>query len=399
MKNIYQQALTYHQKNRGKLATSSIVGELKTKEDLSLAYTPGVAEPCRAIAEQKNKAYDYTLKGRTIAVISDGSAVLGLGNIGPEAALPVMEGKALLIKQFGKVDAFPLVINTQNPREIIEFVKQVAPTFAGINLEDIAAPTCFQVEEALQDIGIPVFHDDQHGTAIVVRAALINAAKVVNKPFESLKVGVIGAGSAGLAIARMILGLNCNSDSCSMITAAKRVADVIVFDRQGALVTGRNKQNIYKQAVAGLSNKGKRTGSPEEALEGFDVVIGVSGPGSISPKIITKMADKPIVFALANPTPEIMPEEALKAGAYVVATGRSDFANQINNVLAFPGIFQAVVKGQLTTITYEMKQAASDVIASIIDNPTKDQVIPSIFTPGLTEKVAEAVLNQAKENN
>ncbi|MFZ5437964.1 MAG: NAD(P)-dependent malic enzyme [Patescibacteria group bacterium] len=395
MKNIYQESLTYHKQHIGKLKTDSIVGKLTDKQNLSLAYTPGVAEPCRVIAKDKKLAYDYTLKGRTVAVISDGSAVLGLGNIGAEAALPVMEGKALLIKQFGEVDAFPLVINTQDPREIIRFVKQVAPTFAGINLEDIAAPACFQVEESLQDIGIPVFHDDQHGTAIVVRAALLNAAKVVNKPYESLKVGIIGAGSAGLAIARMILGLNCNSDSCSQVKAAKPVADVIVFDRLGALVVGRNKQNIYKQAVAGLSNKEKRAGSPEQALKGFDVVIGVSGPGSISTTTIKNMNDKPIVFALANPTPEIMPAEALKAGAFIIATGRSDFANQINNVLAFPGIFKAVVQGKLTKITYEMKQAASDEIAKLIKNPSADQIIPSVFTEKLAEKVATAVLSQA----
>lgn len=395
MKTIYQQALDYHQKNTGKLATTSIVGDLQTKEDLSLAYTPGVAEPCKVISKDKNKAYNYTLKGRTVAVISDGSAVLGLGNIGPEAALPVMEGKALLIKQFAGVDAFPLVINTQDPREIINFVKQVAPTFAGINLEDIAAPTCFQVEEALQDIGIPVFHDDQHGTAIVVRAALINAAKVVDKPFEQLKVGIIGAGSAGLAIARMILGLNCNSDLCTKIKNTRSVGDLIVFDRQGALVTGRNNQNIYKQAIAGLSNKHKKSGSPQEVLKNFDVVIGVSGPGTISPEIVKNMANKPIVFALANPTPEIMPEEALKAGAYIIATGRSDFPNQINNVLAFPGIFQAVIRGQLKTISYQMKQAASDAIAKMINKPDKNNIIPSAFTPDLATKVANAVLKQS----
>lgn len=397
MTDIYQQALEYHQKNTGKLETASVVGQLTNKQDLSLAYTPGVAEPCRVIAKDPTQAYDYTLKGRTVAVISDGSAVLGLGNIGAAAALPVMEGKALLIKQFGGVDAFPLVIDTQDPQEIIKFVKQVAPTFAGINLEDITAPVCFQVEEALQDIGIPVFHDDQHGTAIVVRAALINAAKVVGKPFESLKVGIIGAGSAGLAIARMIMGLNCNADSCSKIRQVKRVKDVILFDRQGALAIGRAGQNIYKQAIAGLSNKEQRTGTPEQALTDFDVVVGVSGPGSISAEVIKIMADKPIVCALANPTPEIMPEEAEKAGAYVVATGRSDFANQINNVLAFPGIFRAVVQGRLKTITYAMKEAASDAIANSVENPTRTEIIPSVFTPNLAEKVAQAVLKANQE--
>jgi len=392
MTDIYQQALNYHQQNTGKLGTSSVVGEIKTKEDLSLAYTPGVAEPCRLIAKDKNATYTHTLKGRTIAVISDGSAVLGLGNIGAEAALPVMEGKALLIKQFGNIDAFPLVINAHKPLEIIDFVKQVAPTFAGINLEDIAAPVCFQVEEALQDIGIPVFHDDQHGTAIVVRAALMNASKVVDKPYETLKVGIIGAGAAGLAIARMILGLNCTADTCSRAHNAHHVADVIVFDRQGALYAGREGQNIYKQAIAGLSNRERKAGRPEDALHNFDVVIGVSGPGSITPETIGILANKSIVFAMANPTPEIMPDEAKKAGAYIVASGRSDFANQINNVLAFPGIFQAVVKGRLKTITYPMKEAASNAIADAVVNPTVDEIIPSVFNPGLAEKVAEAVL-------
>ena len=392
MTDVYKQALTYHKQKTGKLGTVNIIGKLESKKDLSLAYTPGVAEPCRVISQDDSLAYDYTLKGRTIAVISNGSAVLGLGNIGPKAALPVMEGKSLLIKQFGGVDSFPLVIDAQTPSEIINFVKQVAPTFAGINLEDISAPTCFQVEEALQDIGIPVFHDDQHGTAIVVRAALINAAKVINKPYESLKVAIVGAGSAGLAIARMILGLNCNSDRCSKANGARHVNDVIVFDTKGAIFAGRNNQNIYKQAVAGLSNKNKKAGTPEETIDGFDVIIGDSGPGSITPEAIKKMSKKAIVFALANPTPEIMPEEAKKAGAYIIATGRSDFNNQINNVLAFPGIFKAVVQGKLKKITYQMKQTASDTIAETIENPTVDKIIPSVFYPNLAEKVSQAVL-------
>lgn len=392
MSDIYQQSLQYHKTNKGKLETTSLVGEISSKHDLSMAYTPGVAEPSRVIAKNPAEAYDYTLKGRTIAVISDGSAVLGLGNIGPTAALPVMEGKALLMKQFAGIDAFPLVIDAHDPLEIIDFVKQVSPTFAGVNLEDIAAPICFQVEEALQDIGIPVFHDDQHGTAIVVRAALMNAAKVVNKPYESLKVAIVGAGSAGLAIARMILGLNCSADMCSRVQGANHVEDVIVFDTKGALVTGRDSQNIYKQAIAGLSNKEHRQGNLEDVIAGFDAIVGVSGPGSITAKAIQAMGKDPIVFALANPIPEIMPEEALQAGAKVVASGRSDFANQINNVLAFPGVFQAVIRGKLTAITHEMKQAASDAIANTIQNPTAETIIPSPFYPKLAEKVADAIL-------
>jgi malate dehydrogenase (oxaloacetate-decarboxylating) len=391
MEAVYQKALNYHAQTTGKLAVAPLAEPL-TQETLKLAYTPGVAEPCRVIAQDPNKAYDLTLKGRTIAVISNGSAVLGLGNIGATAGLPVMEGKALLIKQFADVDAFPLVIDTQDPLDIIHFVKQVAPTFAGINLEDIAAPACFQVEEALQDIGIPVFHDDQHGTAIVVRAALLNAAKVVGKPFDSLKVVIVGAGAAGLAIARMLLGLHCLAGGCDCLDHAKKVGDVIVVDTQGALVAGRSNQNIYKQAIAGLSNKQQLFGSLDQVVNQADVIIGVSRPGAITPAMIHSMAPDPIVFALANPTPEIMPAAAQAAGAAVVATGRSDFANQINNVLAFPGIFRAVIQGRLTSVTYDMKQAASDAIAQIITHPTTDQITPSVFHPQLAEIVAQAVL-------
>lgn len=390
-------AVKFHQENQGKLGVVSLAGDLSL-DTLKLAYTPGVAEPCRIIADNPAAAYDLTLKGRTVAVISDGSSVLGLGNIGGLAGLPVMEGKALLIKQFGGVDAFPLVINTQEPLEVIEFVKQVAPTFAGINLEDIAAPACFQIEEALQDIGIPVFHDDQHGTAIVVRAALLNAAQVVQKPYESLKVVIVGAGAAGLSIARLLLGLNCSAGVCRVIDGVKRVDDVIVVDSKGALVAGRDNQDIYKQAIAGISNKNKVSGSLADAVKDADVVIGVSRPGTITAEMIKTMADKPMVFALANPTPEIMPDEARAAGAVVVATGRSDFANQINNVLAFPGIFRAVVQGRLQRVTGRMKLAASDAIADVVKQPGGDNIIPSLFHPGLAEIVADAVLG-AQENN
>ncbi|PIV08166.1 NAD-dependent malic enzyme, partial [Candidatus Roizmanbacteria bacterium CG03_land_8_20_14_0_80_39_12] len=345
MQKLYEESVAYHRAHKGKLATASVV-EVHNKHDLSLAYTPGVAEPCRVIAAHPEEVYNLTWKGRTVAVISDGSAVLGLGNIGARAAMPVMEGKALLMKEFAGIDSIPLVIDSQNTEEIIRFVEHVAPNFAGINLEDISAPRCFQIEEALQTIGIPVFHDDQHGTAIVVSAALHNAARVVNKPYNSLKVVVVGAGAAGLAISRMLLGLDCNSGSCRYIKGIDTVHDLIVVDRIGALYAGRENQNIFKQAIAGMSNKSMVTGSLADAIKGADAVIGVSGPNSITPEMVRSMADKSIVFAMANPTPEIMPDEAKEAGAYIVATGRSDFPNQINNVLAFPGVFKAIIDGR-----------------------------------------------------
>ncbi len=374
-----QQALDLHKKYTGKLETVAKMGKLH-KELLPLVYTPGVADVCSAIADKPELAYTHTLKGRTVAVISDGSAVLGLGNIGAEASLPVMEGKSLLLKEFGGVDSFPLVLNTQIPEEIITFVKQVAPTFAGINLEDIKAPGCFQIEEALQDIGIPVFHDDQHGTAIVVKAALLNAAKVVGKPFDSLNVVIVGAGAAGLSVARMLL------------TSVEHVQDVIVVDRAGALVSGRSGQNPYKETFAKISNKNKKTGSLATVAKGADVIIGLSGPNLIAPEIIENMADKPIVFALANPVPEIDPALAKKASAAVIATGRSNMPNQINNVLAFPGIFRAVIQGKLPKITQAMKEAAAHALAECVQNPNAENIIPTPFHPGLADIVAKAVL-------
>jgi malate dehydrogenase (oxaloacetate-decarboxylating) len=374
-----QQALDLHKKYTGKLETVAKMGKLH-KELLPLVYTPGVADVCLAIAENPELAYTHTLKGRTIAVISDGSAVLGLGNIGPLAGLPVMEGKSLLLKEFGGVDSFPLVLNTQIPEEIITFVKQVAPTFAGINLEDIKAPGCFQIEEALQDIGIPVFHDDQHGTAIVVKAALLNAARVVNKPFDSLNVVIVGAGAAGLSVAHMLL------------TSVEHVHDVIVVDRAGALVSGRSGQNPYKEAFAKISNKNKKTGSLATVAKGADVIIGVSGPNVIAPEIVENMAKQPIVFALANPVPEIDPALAKKAGAAVIATGRSNMPNQINNVLAFPGIFRAVIQGKLPKITQAMKEAAAHALAECVKKPSAENIIPTPFHPGLADIVTKAVL-------
>lgn len=391
MADYSDKALRLHKKFQGKLAVKSI-SPIKDRSDLSLLYTPGVAAVSKAIAKDRALSYDLTLRGRTVAIVSDGSAVLGLGNIGPEAAMPVMEGKALLLKEFAGVDAIPLVVATQDPTELIAFVKHVAPSFSGINLEDIAAPACFQIEDALQNIGIPVFHDDQHGTAIVVTAALHNAAKVVNKKFSELKVVVIGAGAAGLAVSRMLLGLDCSGDSCRWLPGAEKVADVIVVDSQGALTVGREHMNIYKQAIAGLSNKEGLTGNALSAVKGADVVVGVSGPGTITPEMIKNMGRDPIVFAMANPTPEIMPDVAKKAGAAIVATGRSDFPNQINNVLAFPAVFRAVVDGRLTAITPLMKEAAAKKLASLVTNPNPENIIPDPFFPNLAQKVAKAIL-------
>lgn len=396
MSDVYADALALHRQHQGKLGVSTLT-PVTNRAELSLSYTPGVAEPCRVIAKDVSQAYDLTWKGRTVAVISDGTAVLGLGDIGPEASLPVMEGKALLMKEFGGVDAVPLVIDTKDTGEIVRFVKQVAPTFAGINLEDISAPRCFQVEDELQDIGIPVFHDDQHGTAIVVTAALQNAAKVVGKPYESLKVVVVGAGAAGLATAKMLLGLNCSAASCLRIEGAHSVGDVIVTDSKGALVLGREDMNVYKQAVAGLSNHGQKRGSLEEVIVGADVVIGVSGPNIITKEMIQSMAPKAIVFAMANPVPEIMPDVAKDGGAMVIATGRSDYPNQINNVLAFPGIFRAVVQGRLKKVTLQQKMAAAQALANMIENPSIESIIPDPFTPGLAEVVAKAVLAVREE--
>jgi len=389
--DINQKALDLHRQYQGKLGVVSLM-PVDSKEMLSLVYTPGVAEPSRVIAKDKAAAFDLTMRGRTIAVISDGSAVLGLGNLGPEAAMPVMEGKALLMKLFAGVDSIPLVVNSQNTEDIIAFVKMVAPSFAGINLEDIEAPKCFAVEEALQDLEIPVFHDDQHGTAIVVMAALKNAAKVVGKKFHDLNVVVVGAGAAGMAVSRMLLGVECIKDGCSIVEGAQSVRDVVVVDSQGAIYKGRSGLNIYKQAITSLSNRENKTGSLEEVIKGADVVIGVSRPGIISKDMVRSMADKAIVFALANPDSEIMPEDALAAGAAVVASGRSDYPNQINNVLAFPAVFKAVIKARPKTITTKMKQAAAEALAELVLSPTAEQIIPDPFMEGLADAVSEKII-------
>lgn len=369
--------LAYHKKLEGKIEVISRA-KVTDKEALSLAYTPGVADPCKAIAEDKQKVYDYTRKGNMVAVVTDGSAVLGLGNIGPEASLPVMEGKALLFKEFADVDAFPIALDTQDTEEIIETVKRIAPMFGGINLEDIAAPRCFEIEERLsKELDIPVFHDDQHGTAIVVLAALTNALRIVNKNIKDIRVVMSGAGAAGIATAKLLLAAGVN--------------DIFMVDSKGIIVEGREHLNPVKADMATITNKEKRTGSMADAFEGSDVFVGVSKPGIVTKDMVARMNNDAIIFAMANPVPEIMPEEAKAAGAAIVATGRSDFPNQINNVLAFPGIFRGLFDGNIKRVTTEMKLAAANGLAELVKEPTAAYIIPSPFDPGVADAVATAV--------
>jgi len=362
---------------------------LKTRDDLSMAYTPGVARVCSAIAADRNKAFEYTIKQNTVAVVSDGSAVLGLGNIGPEAAMPVMEGKAMLFKEFGGVDAFPICLDTQDADEIIATTKLIAPSFGGINLEDISAPRCFEIEDQLRaTLDIPVFHDDQHGTAVVVMAALFNALKIVDKPIESLRVLIVGMGAAGIACTKMLL--------------ASGVTNIIGCDRQGAISTEREDYVAgelpeIKRWFADASNPERRAGSPNEVIDDCDLVLGLSGPGVIEPAALGRMADDAIVFAMANPTPEVMPEEA-EPYVRIMATGRSDYPNQINNVLCFPGIFRGALDAGAPTITEEMKLAAAHGIARVVSEKDlgEDYVIPSVFDRDVAPAVAEAVVREAK---
>lgn len=370
-------ALATHKIMKGKLEVVS-KGRLKTKDDWSTMYSPGVGAVASHLAKKPEDARNYTIKRDTVAVISDGSAVLGLGNIGPFGALPVMEGKCAIFKEMANVNAFPIVLNTQDVDEVVATVKAIAPTFGGINLEDIAAPNCFEIEERLKaELDIPVMHDDQHGTAIVVTAGLINAAKVVGKKFEDLKVVVVGAGAAGRAITLLLIKAG--------------VKEVIVTDSKGAIYEGRTALSGYKNDLAKITNSEKKEGSPLEVLEGADVVIGVSGPGTIAQAHIEAMADKSIVFALANPIPEIMPEDAKRAGAVVIATGRSDFPNQVNNSLVFPGIFRGALDNNVKNITDDMKLEAAKKVASLVKKPTAAQIIPSVMTPDLVKKVASVI--------
>ena len=382
---IYNDALALHAKHKGKLEIRSKV-PLKNKFDLSRAYTPGVAEVCREIARDRNLAYKYTLKANTIAIVTDGSAVLGLGNIGGYAAIPVMEGKAILFKEFAGIDAFPICFESYET-DFVDQVKNIAPVFGGINLEDIAAPKCFEVEDALQDIGIPVMHDDQHGTAVVVLAALLNACKVTGRRYEDLNIVISGAGAAGFAITRLLKCIGYNPNVCT------RVNEIIVCDTLGTIFRGREGlyKNKYKFILAEETNRPALSGKLADALHGADVFIGVSAPNLVTEEMVRSMNKDAIVFAMANPVPEIWPDVAKKAGAAVVGTGRSDFCNQINNVLAFPGIFRGALDARATRITDEMKIAAAHAIANSVKKPHRDQIMPSILDKAVTRAVAKAV--------
>ena len=376
---INEKALILDEEWNGKLETNSKT-PVKSREDLSLAYTPGVAEPCKVIAEDKEAAYKYTIKANTVAVVSDGSAVLGLGNIGPYAAMPVMEGKAVLFKEFGGVNAFPICLDTQDTEEIIKAVTYLAPGFGGINLEDIAAPRCFEIEERLKELlDIPVFHDDQHGTAIVVLAGIINALKVVNKKKEACKIVVNGAGSAGVAITKLLLTYG--------------FPNIIMCDKVGIVSNKTEGLNWMQQKMTEVTNLQNETGSLADALKGADIFVGVSAPNIVTAEMVASMNKDSILFAMANPVPEIMPDIAKAAGARVVGTGRSDFPNQVNNVVAFPGIFKGALEGRARQITEEMKLAAAEAIASLVPEAelNDDNIMPEAFNPQVAEVVAAAV--------
>lgn len=384
MEEVYKKSVELHEELQGKVEINNKMA-VDSQEKLALVYSPGVAQPCLEIEKEPSRAYDMTMKGNTIAVVTNGTAVLGLGDIGPLASLPVMEGKAMLFKKFANVNAVPICIDSNHPRHIIETIRRIAPAFGGINLEDIKAPESFEIEEKLQDLGIPVFHDDQHGTAIVTLAALENAAKVVGKKIGDLKVVINGAGAAGIAIAKLLRCFDIDSDLCAM------VKQLIVCDSQGAIHRFRHDLNKAKTELLKYSNFDDISGSIHDVIQDADVFIGVSKGDVLSQNDIRKMAHHPIVFAMANPQPEIMPEEAFQAGAAVVGTGRSDFNNQINNVLAFPGIFKGALKARAKTISTEMKLAAAHAIAKAVEHPTKEMVIPNALDTSLAEKVAHAV--------
>ncbi len=374
-----EKALLMHEEWNGKLETTA-KSPVKNREDLAIAYTPGVAEPCKVIAENKEAAYKYTMKANTVAVVSDGSAVLGLGNIGPHAAMPVMEGKAVLFKEFGGVNAVPICLDTQDTEEIIKAVTWLAPGFGGINLEDISAPRCFEIEERLKaTLDIPVFHDDQHGTAIVVLAGIINALKVVGKRKEDCKVVVNGAGSAGVAITKLLLTYG--------------FPKIVMCDKVGIVSKNTEGLNWMQQKMTEVTNPDNETGSLADALKGADIFVGVSAPNIVTPEMVASMNRDAILFAMANPVPEIMPDIAKAAGARVVGTGRSDFPNQVNNVVAFPGIFKGALEGRATQITEEMKLAAAEAIAGLVSDEelNEDNIMPEAFDPRVADLVAEAV--------
>ena len=382
---INEKALELHEKWNGKLDTVSKV-QVKTREDLALAYTPGVAESCKVIAKDPEAAYRYTIKSNTVAVVSDGSAVLGLGNIGPLAAMPVMEGKAVLFKEFGGINAFPICLDTQDTEEIIETVVRIAPAFGGINLEDISAPRCFEIEERLKKLlNIPVFHDDQHGTAIVVLAGIINALKVTGKKKEDCRVVVNGAGSAGVAITKLLLNYG--------------FPHITMCDKTGMLCKGMEGLNWMQEKMVEVTNLEHKTGTLADALKGADIFVGVSAPGIVSQEMVASMNKDSILFAMANPVPEIMPDLAKAAGARVVGTGRSDFPNQVNNVLIFPGIFRGALEGRATAITEEMKLAAANAIAALVDDSelSDENILPAAFDPRVADAVSKAVKEHIKK--
>jgi malate dehydrogenase (oxaloacetate-decarboxylating) len=384
--NYFEESLKLHEEKQGKISITSKV-KVETRDDLSLAYTPGVAEPCRKIHEDQENVYKYTSKGNLVAVVTDGTAVLGLGDIGPMAGMPVMEGKSILFKEFADVDAFPILVDSKDVDEIVNAVRLIAPTFGGINLEDIGAPRCFEVEEKLKKlVDIPVFHDDQHGTAIVVLAGIINSLKVVDKKLENIKVVVNGAGAAGTAIAKLLL--------------SSGVKNLIACDKVGILYRGMEKIDDAKDALAEITNPDNIKGSLVDALVDADVFVGVSAPGILKPEMVKSMSRDAIIFAMANPTPEIMPDEAKAAGAKVIGTGRSDFPNQINNVLAFPGIFRGALDVRAKEINEEMKLAAAYAIAGYIkdEDLNENNVIPSALDKNVATKVAEAIANAARES-
>lgn len=387
MSRLRDEALHMHKVNQGKLSISSKVS-VKNAEDLSLAYSPGVAEPCKEIHANQQQVYDYTMKGNMVAVVSDGTAVLGLGDIGPEAALPVMEGKAVLFKAFAGVDAFPVCLDTNDIDEIVHTVKLMEPNFGGVNLEDIAAPNCFIIEERLKkETQIPIFHDDQHGTAIVTVAGLLNSLKLVGKTFKEIKVVANGAGAAGMAIIKLLENFG--------------VGEVIMCDSQGAIYEGRpRRMNEVKEVVAKKTNPKREKGSLDEIIEGADVFIGVSVGGALTESMVKKMNKDPIIFAMANPDPEIIPVDAKKAGAKIIGTGRSDYPNQVNNVLAFPGIFRGALDVRATRINERMKMAAVEAIAALIteDELHEDYVIPGPFDPRVAPAVAKSVAKAAMDS-
>ena len=379
-----EKAIALHKEWNGKIDTTPKC-HVNSREDLAIAYTPGVAEPCKIIAENKEEAYNYTIKANTVAVVSDGSAVLGLGNIGPEAAMPVMEGKAVLFKEFGNVNAFPICLDTQDTEEIIKTVINIAPAFGGINLEDISAPRCFEIEERLKkELNIPVFHDDQHGTAIVVLAGIINGLKVVGKTKEECQVVINGAGSAGIAITKLLLTYGFKH--------------VTMCDKAGMLSKTTPDLNWMQKEMVEVTNLEEKEGSLADALKGADIFVGVSAPGIVSEEMVASMNKDAIIFAMANPVPEIMPDLAKKAGARVVGTGRSDFPNQVNNVVAFPGIFKGALEGRATQITEDMKLAAALAIAGLVDDKdlNEDNIMPEAFDPRVADVVANAVKSHIK---